>query len=92
MEKSHIVMSISGRDKGKLFFVIDTEPGYVLIADGKGRKLEHPKRKKEKHVRFVAQVETRTANKIKNGDKVLNSEIRRDLAEYSETFQNQGGI
>ena len=93
ISKSDIIESLAGRDKGKIFYVIDTEDNYVLIADGKGRKLENPKRKKLKHVRRVSRTETRVAVKIQNGDKVLNSELRRDLAAFGQQFnsQNQGG-
>ena len=93
ISKSDIIESLAGRDKGKFFYVIDTEDNFVLIADGKGRKLENPKRKKLKHVRRVSRTETRVAMKILNGDKVLNSELRRDLATFGQQFnsQNQGG-
>ena len=80
ISKSDIIESLAGRDKGKYFYVIDVEENFVLIADGKGRKLENPKRKKLKHVRRVTRTETRVATKILNGDKVLNSELRKDLA------------
>ena len=92
ISKSDIIESLAGRDKGKFFYVIDVEENYVLIADGKGRKLENPKRKKLKHVRRVTRTETRVAAKILNGDKVLNSELRRDLATFGQQFnsQNQG--
>ena len=93
ISKSDIIESLAGRDKGKYFYVMDVEDNYVLIADGKGRKLENPKRKKLKHVRRVSRTETRVALKIQNGDKVLNSELRRDLATFGQQFnsQNQGG-
>lgn len=93
ISKSDIIISLAGRDKGKLFYVVDVEENYVLIADGKGRKLENPKRKKLKHVRRVSRTETRVAAKLQNGDKVLNSELRRDLATFGQQFnsQNQGG-
>ena len=92
ISKSDIIESLAGRDKGKYFYVIDVEENFVLIADGKGRKLENPKRKKLKHVRRVTRTETRVAAKILNGDKVLNSELRRDLATFGQQFnsQNQG--
>ena len=93
ISKSDIIESLAGRDKGKFFYVIETEENFVLIADGKTRKLENPKRKKLKHVRRVSRTETRVAMKILNGDKVLNSELRRDLATFGQQFnsQNQGG-
>ena len=91
--KSDMIVSLAGRDKGQLFFVVDTDGDFVLIADGKGRKLETPKRKKRKHIQKVLQADTRVAEKIRNGDKVLNRELRRELAVFSQKFnsQNQGG-
>lgn len=88
-----IVISLAGRDQGKLFYVIETDGTYVTIADGKGRKLENPKRKKLKHVRKVSRTDSRVAQKIASDDKVLNSELRRDLAVFGQQFnsQNQGG-
>ena len=80
ISKADIVISLAGRDQGKLFYVIETDGTYVTIADGKGRKLENPKRKKLKHVRKVSRTDSRVAQKIASGDKVLNSELRRDLA------------
>ena len=91
--KSDMIVSLAGRDKGQLFFVVDTDGDFVLIADGKGRKLETPKRKKRKHIQKVQQTDSRVAEKIRTGDKVLNSELRRELAVFSQKFnsQNQGG-
>lgn len=90
---SDIVLSVAGRDKGQLFFVVKTDEQFVYLADGKGRKLECPKRKKRRHVQKTAQTENRVAEKIRSGEKVLNSELRRELAIYGQKFmsQNQGG-
>ena len=79
--RSDIVKSIAGRDKGKFFFVMDTEGEYLLLADGKIRRLESPKRKKRRHVVPAARSDCRTADKIRSGEKVTNSELRRTLAQ-----------
>ena len=94
ISRADVVVSLAGRDKGQLFFVLDTDDLFVYIADGKGRRLAQPKRKKRKHVRKLPQPESRFAEKIRNGDKVLNSELRRELAAYGQKFnsQNQGVI
>ena len=86
---SDIVISTAGRDQGKLFYVIGTEGAYVLLADGKERKLESPKRKKLKHVRRVSRTESAVARKLLSGDRVLNSELRRDLAVIGQDFTVQ---
>ena len=93
VSKADMIVSLAGRDKGQLFFVIDTDDQFVYLADGKGRRLESPKRKKLRHVRKLPLYASRVAEKIRNGDKVLNSELRRELAVIGQTFnsQNQGG-
>ena len=77
---SDVVVSTAGRDAGNWFYVVNADPVYLLLANGKDRTLEKPKRKKRKHVQKVLRSETRVANKLQLGDKVLNSELRRDLA------------
>ena len=77
---SDVVLSTTGRDKGKIFFVIGIEDDMLLLVNGKDRTLDKPKRKKQKHVQKVLRSETRVALKIKEGSKVLNGELRRDLA------------
>ena len=77
---SDVVVSTAGRDTGEWFYVIAQDPIYLFLANGKDRPLDKPKRKKRKHVQKVLRSETRVAAKIQTGDKVLNSELRRDLA------------
>ena len=93
VDKSSLVVSKAGRDQGQLFYVIDADEQYVYLADGKSRRLEKPKRKKRKHIEQIPRTESRIAEKIRNGEKVLNSELRRELAVFGQTFnsQNQGG-
>ena len=85
--KSNIVRSDAGRDKGKLFVVLDVEGEFLLLADGKTRKVEHPKRKKRRHVLFVSAEKTRLSEKITNNVKFTNSELRRTLAAFREEVQ-----
>ena len=87
-EISDVVQATAGRDTGKLFYVVGTEGEFVLLANGKDRPLEKPKRKKCKHVRKVLHSDTRVAIKLTSGDKVLNSELRRDLAYLSREMQS----
>ena len=90
---SDVVVSTAGRDQGKLFYVIGTDPVYLMLANGKDRSLDKLKRKKRKHVQKVLRSETRVAAKLASGNKVLNSELRRDLAFHAREMQanNLGG-
>ena len=77
---SNIVKSIAGRDAETLFFVLGTEGDFLLLADGKRHKVESPKRKRRKHVAFVSECDAPVAEKIKNSEKVTNSELRKAIA------------
>ena len=84
---SDVVISLRGRDQGELYYVIGKQEKFLLLANGKNRTLEEPKRKKQKHVEKVLRSETRVAAKLLSGDKVLNGELRRDLAFLSRGMQ-----
>ena len=56
----------------------------VTLADGKQRRVEKPKRKKRIHVRKVLRQDSTLAAKITSGEKILNSELRRELAKVSQ--------
>ena len=86
---SDVVVSTAGRDQGKLFYVIGVDEQILMLANGKDRTLEKPKHKKLKHVQKVLRSETRVATKLRAGDKVLNSELRRDLAYLSREMQSK---
>ena len=81
-----VVVSTAGRDAGKLFYVIGADETYLTLVNGKDRTLENPKRKKRKHTRWLMRPDTRVANKLKSGESVLNSELRRDLAYLRNTI------
>ncbi len=49
-EKGTVVISRAGRDKGYFMLVIGEEGGCPVVADGKERPLERPKRKNPKHL------------------------------------------
>ena len=80
ISKADVVVSTAGRDQGTFFYVILEEQQYLYLVNGKDRPLDKPKRKKRKHVQKVLRSETRVAIKLQSGDKVLNGELRRDLA------------
>ena len=85
---SDLVVSTAGRDQGDLYYCVGNDGRFVMLANGKDRTLDKPKRKSLRHVRKVLRSETRVADKLRAGDKVLNSELRRDLAYISQKMQS----
>ena len=80
--RAHLVEATAGRERGKLFFVLQEDGDYLLLADGKSRRVEAPKRKKRKDVRFIAENGGRVAEKIKLSEHVTNSELRKSIAAF----------
>ena len=74
--KGSVVVSKAGRDKGYLLAVVGIEEDFVLVADGKERPLERPKRKNPKHLAKTAM--TVSLENITNRGlrKVLRSELK----------------
>ena len=91
LQIADVVASTAGRDADKWFYVISMDDTFLYLVNGKDRTIDKPKRKKRKHAVKVLRSETRVAAKLLAGDKVLNSELRRDLAYLSQTASNNLG-
>ena len=87
-----VVQSRNGRDGGNTFFVVSLDGDYAYICDGKIRRFEKPKRKKQHHLSFVARGEGRVAQKLRSGDRVSNGEIRRALQSRINAAEAEGGM
>lgn len=78
-----IVYSKAGRDKSGHFVVMSVEGEYTQICDGRKRKTDKPKRKKLKHLCLGVGHSEYIENKLRNGERVTNPELRRELSEYN---------
>lgn len=75
-----ICYSKSGRDKGRYYAVVGIiDPDYVLIADGMLRKLSKPKKKKLKHLKMKPIVLNAIGEKLSEGKKVFDAELKSAL-------------
>ena len=80
LKVGQIVRPLAGRDKGQVMVVYEIlDQNYVTICDGKLRKVSNPKKKKVRHLAKTNQIVTILHEKLKNGDKVNNAEIRKCL-------------
>ncbi|TZE82741.1 KOW domain-containing RNA-binding protein [Calorimonas adulescens] len=79
LKVGQVVKSKAGRDKGKLFIVLNVEDPYAYIADGSLRKVEKPKKKKIKHLIKYNVVDENIRTKILNGKKPTNTELCKSL-------------
>ena len=80
-----VVISKAGRDSGKYFVVVGTEgENYIYLADGGLRRLSKPKKKKAKHVAYTPHRLEGIGQKLLEGKKVFDAEIRSALKNMDE--------
>ena len=79
-----IVRSTAGHDKGELFCVTGMEGGYLLLVDGKRRKLSRPKRKKPGHVEVEdsGAYQQLDLQRFRMGEEISDRALRRALAAF----------
>lgn len=79
-QRGLVVRSAAGHDKGGFFTVLTYEDGYAVICDGRRRSLEHPKKKKCKHLAATTTVladdSMQTNREIRCALRVFNAESR----------------
>ena len=76
-----VVISSAGHDSGRPMVVVGAEGGFVLVADGKERKLDSPKKKNIKHVR-------KTLTKIEL-EGLTDKKLRQMLRNYSQGVRHE---
>lgn len=80
IQQGDVVVSNVGRDSGKTFLVIAVEKNIVYIVNGKERKVSNPKKKNIKHLTKIFNASLiELAEKIKNGERVGNKTVYRNL-------------
>lgn len=80
-----IVLSLAGHDKGQLFCVISVKDGCCLLADGRGRKLDAPKKKSVKHLQRVGASAHPAVERLHRGGKLTDRALRAALAAFRES-------
>lgn len=90
VEIGRVVLSRSGRDKGRAFLIVEViDSPYVLIADGGLRRLAKPKKKKLKHLDLQPMVLENIQEKLTQGKKVFDAELRSALKNAMESQKEE---
>ncbi len=89
MIPGRVVLSTQGRDEGRYFIVLEViDENFVLMADGLTRKLDHPKKKKVKHLRLKPILVNVDGNTLPNR-RLQDSDLRRALEENGLAISNE---
>jgi len=77
-----IVQALAGHDSGRYFCVIGEEGEFLLLCDGKRRKLQNPKKKRRKHTLAAGEFHHPTLEKLRRREPVTDNEIRKAIAAF----------
>ena len=75
-EPGCMARSLAGRDKGRLYLILEAADEYVALTDGSAAKTERPKRKKKKHIQLQYPQDETMKHQLKRGEGVTALEIR----------------
>ena len=88
MIPGRVVLSTQGRDEGRYFVVLEViDENFVRMADGLTRKVDHPKKKKVKHLRPKPIVVEVDGSKLPNNH-LQDSDLRNALAAHGLGISN----
>lgn len=79
-KRGSVVLSLRGRDGKRLMAVLDVQDDRVLVADGRLRPIEKPKRKNPRHLKL-------TGATVDESSMASNRELRRALSQLDRPQQ-----
>lgn len=71
-------VATAGHDFGKCYVIFLSDKEYVYLVDGRLRTIDHPKKKKKKHVKVLPDFNPVLAEKVCSKS-VINEEIKRAI-------------
>ncbi len=84
LRPGQMVTSRAGRDQGQIFVVLALEDGhFALVADGRVRGVNRPKRKNIRHLQAHAAVDAGVAAGVARGAVPTDAEVREAIASYA---------
>ena len=86
-----VVFSNAGHDRGKMYVIIDMENDGVVLADGKTKSIEHPKKKHLRHVDRTNYISPDIDSKLKAGFSLSNEDIYKAIQLFEARCKVIGG-
>ena len=97
-----IVLALAGRDEDRLFAVVGIiDKDYVLISNGRSRRVDFPKKKKIRHIKLLKEAGSSFAERVEKSKSgrltnlilrnVINEYVQYTVAESQNNQVNQDG-
>ncbi len=85
-----IVRSKAGHDVGYVYIVIAADDMYCFVANGKTRFIDMPKKKKQKHLELIGQIEESLSRYILERSHEFSKESRTGDAKLRSLLKAEG--
>lgn len=90
VEPGRVVISRAGRDRKRYLVVLKLlDADHALVADGKTRKVDSPKKKKLKHLHPKPERLDELAQRLDRGESIHDSEVRKYLEGLGYNLRQQ---
>ena len=79
LKKGMMAISKAGHDQNNWYVVLNVEGEYAFLVNGTTKKMDHPKKKKLKHLQPVLVISEILQDKLQTGKSWTNEEVKRAL-------------
>lgn len=80
--RGKLAISKSGHDKDSIYVIIKEDADKVLLADGRLKPVEKPKRKNKKHIQIIKKLPEEVTEMLPQDREFRNEEVKRAIKLY----------
>lgn len=80
--RGKLAISKSGHDKDSIYVIIKEDADKVLLADGRLKTVEKPKRKNKKHIQIIKKLPKEITEMLPQDREFRNEEVKRAIKLY----------
>jgi len=96
LKKGIVAISKKGRDKGRAYVVLyEMDAEFVMVANGETRKLDHPKKKRRKHLVSTSRELPGVLALFEQGrlqDSDLRQALTQEVINYRDPANKEGSV
>ena len=74
--------SKAGHDKNQVYVIINCDDEYVYLSDGRLKTIDHPKKKKIKHIQLIGYSNPEIGKKLLDNNLLRNEDIKKAIKDY----------
>ena len=87
-----LASSKAGHDKDKIYVIIKEDAEYVWLSDGRIKTMDHPKKKRKKHIQLIKYFNNEEMrDSLLEGKKVSDLEVMMVLKNYKKQQMSDTG-